>query len=84
MAAHAIVALWGGLLNELLGHINYVDFKIIAGFQVLHQVAPARNYHAVACLEAKLFIITLKGAIAPVAVGMAQVTGTLGIANALQ
>ena len=51
LAAHAVVALGGGHLDELLRHINDIYTEVGALLQVRHQIAPTGYNQAVACLE---------------------------------
>ena len=82
MAAGAVVALRGGNLDELLGDVYDVDLEVWTLVEVLHQVAAPRDNHAVAGLETELPLTVRKGAVALVAVCVAQVAGKLAVANA--
>ena len=67
--------------EELLGHIDDIHLEVITLQQILHQVAPTGNNHAVARLEAEHLAITFKRAIPFMTIGMAQIVGKGSLAD---
>ncbi len=84
VALHAVVRLRRRHLDELLRDVDDAHAEVVALAQVLHQIAPSGDDHAVALLQAERLAVVCKGAEPARAVGMTQVGSERLVANPAQ